>query len=84
MDNKDIISSNEVIDTSANNEQAELFEQAIENLEPEDLVAINEYLNAGVPNESHWRDYWDAFAKFEWKDFSNAYAEVMGRPFSLE
>jgi hypothetical protein len=63
MNNADIVTSQDVIEQSANNEQMDLFEGIVEALETEDLVALNDYLNAGVAADSDWRDYWDAFAR---------------------
>jgi hypothetical protein len=83
MNNTDIVTSHEVIDTSADNDQMELFELAISRLDHDELNEINDYLGAGVAADSDWRDYWNAFAKYEWNDFSNAYYEVMGRNFAL-
>ncbi len=84
MNNADLILSGEVIEQSCSEDQAAAFRSAIENLMIEDLVAINDYLNAGVAPDSDWQSYWNAFAKFEWKDFSIAYRHVLDRDFSLD
>jgi hypothetical protein len=84
MENSELLASNEIIDDSCTPEQEDAFRDAIENLEDEDLVAINDYLNAGVEVDSDWHDYWDAFAKYEWSEFVYAYHHVMSRDFSLD
>jgi hypothetical protein len=84
MNNADIVTSQDVIEQSANNEQMDLFEGIVEALETEDLVALNDYLNAGVAADSDWRDYWDAFAKYTWLEFGEAFHDVLGRDLTLE
>lgn len=84
MDNTNLIASGEVIEQSCSAEQASAFESGVERLGTADLVAINDYLNAGVDPEADWHDYWKAFATYEWKDFTYAYHHVTGRDFSLD
>jgi hypothetical protein len=84
MDNTTLIDSNEIIEHSCSPEQADAFRDAIERLQTEDYVAINDYLNARVEPGSDWHDYWDAFAKYEWREFCYAYKHVMSRDFSLD
>jgi hypothetical protein len=84
MDNADLLTSHEIIEDSGTPEQASAFEELIENLETADYVALNDQLNAGVPPDSDWRDYWDAFAKYEWYEFAHAYHEVMGQEMRLD
>lgn len=84
MENEELINSNEIIEDSGTADQAAAFSDAIEALQDEDYVAINDYLNAGVAAESDWHDYLDAFARYEWSEFGYAYKHVMGRDFSLD
>ena len=84
MENSELIESHEVINDSCSPDQEEAFRDAIERIEVEDLANINDYLNAGVPAESDWHDYWDAFAHYEWYEFAYAYHHVMSRDFSLD
>ena len=83
MENTELINSHEVIYGSCTPDQEAAFSDMIEALETADYVAINDYLNAGVPLESDWRDYLDAFSHYEWTEFAYAYRHVMGRDFSL-
>jgi hypothetical protein len=84
METSELIESNEIIEQSCTEDQASAFEQLIESLEVEDYAALNDYLNAGVEPESDWHDYWDAFAKYEWREFGEAFKHVMGRNLSLD
>lgn len=83
MENVELINSNEVINGSTTPDQEAAFSDLIEALEDADYTAINDYLNAGVPPESDWRDYLDAFSHYEWNEFAYAYRHVMGRDLSL-
>jgi hypothetical protein len=84
MNNADLIMSHEVIAQSASSDQLYAYQQAVENVADVDLVAINDYLNAGVTAGSDWREYSDVFATYEWYQFAEAYRHVLDRDFSLD
>lgn len=76
-----MIDQDDVIRHSCDENQWADFEQHIEMLGPEDLDTLNAQLNAGVPDNSNWHDYADAFCRYSWREFTLAYEATTDQPY---